>query len=70
MSLQGLVAEIFSLFYFYVSNKIENVYYAEPSIKLFTVCFGGFGDGYLSKEQLSVIFDEELAQLEKLVNKE
>lgn len=66
----GLSSGDFQPFYFYVSNKIENVYYAEPSIKLFTVCLGGFGEGYLSKEQLSVIFDEELAQLEKLVNKE
>lgn len=60
----------FQPFYFYVSNKIENIFYSEPSIKLFTVCLGGFGNGYLSKERLSVIFDEELVQIEKLVNKE
>ena len=60
-------------FSFYVSNEVENAYHTEPNAKLFTV---SLDDDNIeekenpSKEQLAIIFDEQLAWLEKLANKE
>ena len=69
-ALDGGEGEPFS---FYVSNEVENAYHTEPNVKLFTV---SLDDDNVeekenpSKEQLAIIFDEQLAWLEKLVNKE
>ena len=60
-------------FSFYVSNEVENAYHTEPNVKLFTI---SLDDDNIeekenpSKERLSELFDEQLAWLEKLVNKE
>lgn len=64
-------------FSFYVSNEVENAYQTEPSVKLFTILLDddGLDDNSLeekeepSKERISIIFDEQLARLEKLVNR-
>ena len=68
-ALDGGEEESFS---FYVSNEVENAYHTEPNVKLFTI---SLDEDMIeekenpSKERLSELFDEQLAWLEKLVNK-
>lgn len=53
---------------FYVDNEIQNAYFVEPNLKLFTICLSDEGGEIPTKERLSDIFDEQLVYLEQLVN--